>query len=131
MARTFHRLTSARVKSVKSGIHPDGQGLYLQCTEGSDGHLNKNWFYRFARGGKERRMGLGAIRDVSLAQARELAEKARRQHRSGTDPIAARDAERQKPAPEAVVTFRNAFETFFATKHQTLAKAKHRHAVDG
>ena len=76
-------------------MHPDGLGLYLQCILGSGGRINKSWFFRFARDGQERRMGLGSLQDVSLARARELANAARRLHRDGIDPIAARNAERK------------------------------------
>lgn len=114
------------VNNAKPGMHADGLGLYLQCTVGADGRLNKSWFFRFARDGKERRMGLGSIHEVGLARARELAEAARQLHKNGIDPITARDGERQKIRPEAAVTFRGAFETFFATKRQSLANAKHK-----
>src|SRR5258708_27756992 len=40
-------------------------------------------------------MGLGPIRDVSLAEAREAAREARRLRRAGADPI---DAKRQRQA---------------------------------
>ena len=126
MAKTFHRLSSATVRSAGLGMHPDGLGLYLQCTLGSGGRINKSWFFRFARDGQERRMGLGSLQDVSLARARELANAARRLHRDGIDPIAARNAERKEHrTPEALVSFRDAFTTFFAAKRQTLANCKH------
>jgi integrase len=124
MARTLHRLSAARVASAKQGIHADWFGLYLQCTVGADGEINKSWFFRFARNGRERRMGLGALHGVSLAKARELADAARVQHRQGIDPIAAREAQRQRHS--VGVTFREAFETFFAAKGQSLLNAKHK-----
>jgi integrase len=111
---------------VKPGVHADGLGLYLQCTPGSNGQINKSWFYRFARNGRERRMGLGALHDVSLAEARKLADSARRLHRQGVDPIAARDAEKRGQSRDAGMTFSCAFETFFAAKRQSLSNAKHR-----
>jgi len=114
------------VRNAKPGMHPDGLGLYLQCTVGSGGRFNKSWFFRFARDGKERRMGLGPIDEVSLARARELADAARRQHRDGIDPIVARDTKRQELRPDALVSFRVAFETFFAAKRQSLANSKHK-----
>jgi integrase len=70
-------------------------------------------------------MGLGAIHEVSLSKARERADAARRLHRQGIDPIAARDADKQKQ-PAAFVTFRKAFETYFTAKRQSLANAKHK-----
>jgi integrase len=132
MAKIFNKLTPAKVKVAKPGLHADGLGLYLQCTVGSDKKLNKSWFFRFSRDGRERRMGLGTAHEVNLAKARELADRARRLHQQGVDPIQAREAENARAQEEAklnaaeAVTFRHAFETYFATKSQTLANAKHR-----
>src|SRR5262245_49271985 len=126
MARSLHRLSSARVNNAKPGIHADGFGLYLQCTVGADSRINKSWFFRFARDGRERRMGLGARRDVGLAEARELADAARRLHRQGVDPIAARDAERRERRVVGAVTFRATFEEYFAAKCQSLSNEKHK-----
>ena len=49
-------------------------------------------------GGKAREMGLGSLAALSLADARVAAAKCRSQRQAGTDPIAARDAEREKTA---------------------------------
>ncbi len=46
--------------------------------------------------GKRREMGLGGYPDVSLAEARELVAKYRKQAKSGIDPILARQAEAKK-----------------------------------
>ena len=106
MARTLNKLSTAKVRSAKPGIYADGFGLYLQCTAGSNGQINKSWFYRFARNGRERRMGLGAVHDVSLAEARKLAGSARHLHQQGIDPIVARDTERRGQPRDAAMTFR-------------------------
>jgi hypothetical protein len=42
MARQVERLSSAKVRQAKPGLHPDGGGLYLQVTFGKDGHPNKS-----------------------------------------------------------------------------------------
>ena len=93
MSRQTHRLSTVKVTHAKVGIWPDGNGLYLQVTEGADKTLRKNWFYRFSRSGHERRMGLGPLHEVGLAEARELADAARRLHKQGVDPIEHRNAE--------------------------------------
>lgn len=125
MAKTRNRLSAAFVKNAKSGVHHDGGGLYLQCTPRPGGSVGKSWLYRFAIDGRERRMGLGPCWMVSLAEARNLSESARRLVYSGADPIVERDLEKRRRAAEKV-TFRQAFDTFFASKVQTLANAKHR-----
>ncbi|SSZ38983.1 Putative prophage CPS-53 integrase [Bartonella grahamii] len=56
------------------------------------------WLYRFTIHGRCREMGLGALRDVSLKQARELATGWRSVLREGRDPI----KERNKQKREAI-----------------------------
>ena len=63
MAQTLNRLSQAKVAHAKAGIWPDGGGLYLQVTPGG----SKSWFFRFTRGDRERRMGLGSLHDVGNA----------------------------------------------------------------
>lgn len=124
MARTYNKLSHSKVAHAKPGLHADGGGLYLQCTMGAEGALRKSWFFRYAIGGRERRMGLGAVNRVSLAEARKLADEARRLQRDGIDPLVRREQDR-RPQTEAAVTFRQAFEVYFAAKRQTLSNAKH------
>jgi integrase len=136
MAKTSNRLTAAGVKAARAGLHPDGDGLYLQVTMAPDGKTKRrSWLYRFTLDGTERRMGLGAVRDgVDLAKARGLADLARDLLRQGTDPITARNDEREQQRAEleaaararaAKTTFWQVFETFFATKAESLSNAKH------
>ena len=70
----------------------DGGGLYLQVGESSA----KSWLYRFMLNGRAREMGLGSLRAVSLASAREKAARCRALLADGIDPIEARKAERSK-----------------------------------
>ena len=74
MARAVNRLNAIKVKNAKKpGYYPDGGGLYLKVTPSG----SKSWIFRYALGGRERHLGLGAITDVELATARELAAAAR------------------------------------------------------
>jgi hypothetical protein len=97
MAETL-RLTALAVKGLKEpGLYNDGLGLHLQVTVGKDDRINKSWLLRFKRNGKERRMGLGSLHDVSLAQAREEAERCRKLMSVGLlGPAVARSAARAK-----------------------------------
>jgi integrase len=130
MVKGINRLGPATVRSVGAGLHPDGAGLYLQCTVGTGGGINRSWVFRFTRDGRERRMGLGKYRgdgakdDVTLAKARDKAAECRLLVAGGIDPIGHRDAERRIKAEE-VVTFRKAFVAFYAVKRQSLSNAKH------
>lgn len=90
--RIENRLTARMVDQAKvPGHYGDGGGLVLRIAESG----SKVWLYRYKTHGRVREMGLGPIRDVSLAEAREAAREARRLRRAGADPI---DAKRQRRA---------------------------------
>ncbi|WP_439925525.1 tyrosine-type recombinase/integrase [Nitrobacter sp. JJSN] len=79
-------LTTTEVKKIRPGEHLlDGDGLRLDA----DKNGNASWILRFTSpvSRKERLMGLGPARHVSLAQARVLAADARALVRNGIDPI--------------------------------------------
>lgn len=101
MAKHTLNKLSARglAAATKPGRYGDGGGLYLVVS--SDG--SRKWVFRFAWNGKQRDMGLGAVRDVSLAEARVAANAARAHVRAGRDPIAERDCARH--AASGVPTF--------------------------
>jgi integrase len=89
------KMLSARgAQTASVGWHCDGDGLYLQCTAGTDGAVNRSWVYRYRAGDRERYMGLGPLAVVSLAEAREKALAARKLRLEGVDPIEARKAQR-------------------------------------
>jgi hypothetical protein len=59
---------------IKPGTYGDGDGLYLQV-RGPD---QRSWLYRFKLHSRPHLMGLGTVRDVSLAEARDAAATASR-----------------------------------------------------
>ena len=124
VALTINRLSQLEVNNAKVGMHADGGGLYLQVTKTVAGQLNKSWLFRYSVGGRERQMGLGSLTEVKLADARDRAVKLRQQRLDGIDPIEARESARRIAAASGI-TFRRAFEIFFATKRKTLSNAKH------
>jgi integrase len=129
MARQTERLSSAKVKHAKSGMHPDGGGLYLQVTAGKDkGQVNKSWLFRFALAGRERQMGLGSLNTIGLGEARDAAQRCRQVLREGKDPIATRDAERasQKVAKAKSVTFDWCATAYMKAHESGWRNAKHR-----
>ena len=79
------RATRAR----RRGKLADGNGLYL--VHGA------SWVFRYAFGGRERFMGLGAVDLVTLAEARLLAHGARRQIARNIDPLDERAAAKATP----------------------------------
>jgi integrase len=86
------KLSNARVKSLnQTGRYGDGGGLWLQVSKWQ----TKSWILRYWVDGKERCHGLGAYPLIGLADARELALKARRDLRiNGVDPIDSRKSAR-------------------------------------
>ena len=68
---SINRLSQLEVANANVGMHGDGGGLYLQVTKTAAGRLNKSWLFRYSVGGRERQMGLGALSEVKLADARQ------------------------------------------------------------
>jgi hypothetical protein len=52
-------------RETRSGKYPDGDGLYLVVASVT----SKNWSYRYWKDGKQRWLGLGSLKDVSLKDA--------------------------------------------------------------
>jgi len=68
------------------------------------GGRGRGWIFRFSMVGRTRDMGLGSFPGVSLATARELADKFRKLVKEGVDPIEHRRAVR---AAQRVATAKN------------------------
>jgi hypothetical protein len=60
-------------RETRPGKYFDGDGLYLVVK----GATSRNWIYRFRKDGKERWLGLGSLKDVSLKNARMARDAAR------------------------------------------------------
>lgn len=91
MVKTTKRLTVLSVGNLtKPGYHADGDGLYLQISK----HGSRSWLFIFTQEGKRYEMGLGALRDVSLSQARDKLRACRDQLLAGINPIEARNKAR-------------------------------------
>ncbi|WP_375701261.1 tyrosine-type recombinase/integrase [Bartonella sp. AA81SXKL] len=90
----MNRLNARSVATLGAGKYNDGAGLLLHKRK--DG--GAQWLYRYTIHGRRREIGLGALRDVSLKQARELATGWRTVLREGRDPI----KEREKQKREAI-----------------------------
>lgn len=92
MPRVMNRLTASSVKAALPGKHADGGGLWLHKRDDGGGQ----WFLRISIQGRRREMGLGAIKDVSLKEARQSAEKYRTLTRQGVDPIRDRQLKKRE-----------------------------------
>lgn len=87
-----HTLSQFKAKALEAGKYCDGQGLWL-CK--NDRWAGK-WIVRLTVHSRRREMGLGPWPEVSIAEAREQAENARRLLRTGIDPITERTKQKAK-----------------------------------
>lgn len=130
MPRTRYRMTASMIaRSKEPGLYSDGGGLYLQVTTGVDGTPRRSWVFRYRTiSGKAREMGLGSALDVSLADARQATDLARKRVRSGGDPIAERRADRVRAIAEAAraMTFRQCAEAYIEAHADAWKNPKHR-----
>jgi integrase len=125
----MHRL-SARGVQTKSrpGYHGDGAGLYLQIKAAAmDGRFSRSWLFRYRRDERANWMGLGSLRDVSLAEARERAAQCRKLLVMGKDPIAERDGERERLRVKdaGTLSFDQCAESYIAAHRDGWRNAKH------
>ena len=125
MAKIISKLSAMAVANAKtSGLYGDGGGLYLQVS--SNG--SKSWIFRFKLGGRTRYMGLGSLRTISLAKAREVASNCRELRLRGIDPIAERQGVRAAARLDAAktMTFDECRDAYIAAHQAGWRNAKHR-----
>ena len=113
MGKHGRKLTAAFVRSVhEPGLYWDEHGLVLRVKPSG----YKQWIQRLFIHGKRRELGLGPVRLVTLAEARDAALANRKVARAGGDPRATRR--------RSVPTFERAAAKVFAM-HRTSWSAKH------
>lgn len=99
MTLTDTACRNAKVKDKSKQIKLfDERGLFLLCTP-SGGKL---WRFKYRFDGKEKLLSLGTYPDVSLADARERREAARKLLAQGVDPGATRKQVQAKAAEDAL-----------------------------
>lgn len=124
MGRKIERLSALAVsRATRPGMHPDGNGLYLQVSSAGA----RSWVLRYKIGGRSREMGLGSLNDVTLSQARQRATEARNKKSAGIDPIDAKVAERasERAAAAKTVTFSDATDAYIRSHKAGWRNAKH------
>ena len=100
---TAEMVARARRGALAAGRYRDVDGLLLVAHA-----RGGSWILRYMFGGRRRDMGLGPLRLLTLAQARELAQRRRFEIRiNKTDPLEARDQARPRS-----ITFAVAAEAF-------------------
>lgn len=117
------------VKQAKPGVLIDGAGLRLKVSVNArTGALRRSWVLRTTvKNSRVRELGLGSAEDVSLKEARERAQAARKLAHDGVDPLAARSEERRKRAAEAAraMTFKQCAEACIAALSPGWRNVKH------
>ena len=84
------KLTSVGIKNLKEpGRYSDGEGLILKFAGSGKG----SWIVRVQANGIRRDVGLGALADLTLAEARDAARAVRKDMKSGLDVVAVRSKE--------------------------------------
>lgn len=102
---TRRPLTDRRVRNAKPHKEPyklpDAGGLHLLVAPTGA----RLWRYRYRIGGKENLFAIGAYPDVSLAEARETRDAARKLVKQGTHPAHQRKSDKLRKAFESANTF--------------------------
>ena len=88
-----HILRQRDVKAAPKGMHPAGANLFLQVTKGGEA---RSWIFRYRsrKDGRDKKVGLGSAKTVSLDEARQLALEKHRLIREGKDPHEEKKAKR-------------------------------------
>ncbi len=122
MPRRATPLTNLQIRQARPDDFPlwDGAGLYLEQARSGE----RLWRLKYYRpDGRENRISLGNLREVTLAQAREARDQARALLRNGRDPA----AERRERKAEAQ---RHAAASFEVVARQWLEEHRRRWALD-
>ncbi|TVT54261.1 MAG: DUF4102 domain-containing protein [Azoarcus sp. PHD] len=116
-------LSDTSVRAAKPGDKPfkltDERGLYLFVTS-SGGKL---WRFDYRSDGKRKTLSLGSYPDVSLKQARERRDDARKQLAEGVDPAEQRKATKLAVTEQAANSFEIVAREWFAKMQPTWASS--------
>ncbi|MEL6666778.1 MAG: integrase arm-type DNA-binding domain-containing protein [Pseudomonadota bacterium] len=111
MRHSRNKLSVNRVKALGKGAHGDGGGLWLIKDHPQGGR----WVYRFRLHGRNRSMGLGSVRKITLADARKRRNECETLLSEGIDPQAERER-RKRAASHTLKTFAEVAESAFESK---------------
>lgn len=99
LSDTACRTAKAKDKAYKKA---DGGGLYLEILPSG----GKYWRMKYRFAGKEKRLSFGVYPTVTLAEAREEREKAKKLLTKGVDPSAHKKSQKRKTILESQNTFK-------------------------
>lgn len=114
------KLNDARLRTLTTpGRHFDGAGLYLEVTPAG----GRYWRMKYRHAGKEKRLAFGVYPEVSLKQARDRRDAARKLIEGGSDPGEMKRAAKVQAAQEARNTFEAVARDWLAHRSDSLAPA--------
>lgn len=121
------RPIAATVKAVEKllregekGEYSSGNGLYLNVSGKGTG----SWIMRYQLEGKRRRLGLGSVEQVTLAEAGQAVTEQRALIAQGIDPQKHREAQSIQEQAE-VITFDDVAEEYMKAQEPSWTNAKH------
>ena len=114
-------LTDTQIRNAKPADKPirmfDGGGLFMMIVPAG----GKWWRFKYRFGGKEKQLSMGTYPEVSLKDAREKRDAARKQVASGIDPGEHRKAAKSASANRAENSFEVVAREWFAKFEPTWA----------
>lgn len=128
MPRRATPLTAVRIRQATAPDYPlwDGDGLYLELAKSGE----RLWRLKYYRpDGRENRISLGNLREVTLAQAREARTKARALLREGLDPSLVRRERKAEARRQSAASFEAVARDWLAKRKPHWAEQTHRKAV--
>jgi len=115
-------LTNTAIRNAKPDDKPkrlfDGGGLYLEVAPSG----GKWWRFKYRFGGKEKRLSLGVYPDVSLKDARDRRDAARKLLADGIDPGEHRKAQKAAYSDRTANSFELVAREWFARNERTWVK---------
>jgi len=117
-------LKAAQIPAFKPTDTPyrkfDGKGLYLEVRPNG----SKLWYFKYRFLGSEKRLSVGTFPEVSLAQARQRCDDARRLIDAGEDPLHKRKMEKIRARISADNSFQSVAEDFIDVRFVASGKAE-------
>lgn len=112
-----------KAKLGKAFRLPDGKGLFLFLKPQTKG-WGKYWRFKYRYGGKEKLLAFGTYPEISLTQARQKRDEARKQVAANIDPSITRKIEK---AGSNENTFEAISKEFMAANKQRWSEAHYKH----
>lgn len=117
-------LKTAEIAAFRATDRPyrktDEKGLYLEIRPNG----SKRWYFKYRVRGVEKRIGFGPWPEVSLVEARDRRDQARRSIKAGEDPLHDRKMEKMAARLSASNSFQSVAEDFIEVRFVSSGKAE-------